>query len=395
MKICFISNCSRIGGAERVLLETIDVMTESGIECCVLLPGEGKFADELSRRRIQYATIRSCSLTMSGKPTPWQRFKAIPRFAIAAVLAARIIVKWNCDLIYSNTVTVGHGAIVAWLLQKPHIWHLHEFGKEDHGFNFYFGERFSIKTIGSMSSICIVVSNALAMKYQQFIARPNLTVIYPSMHLELDGLTSRQESTLKLAPRKARFQCIVVGGIFAGKRQEDALRALSVLRTEGLDVHLLIVGGVEDTLYREALDEIICENELEDFVCFTGEVRDARPMIQQCDALLVFSRSEAFGRVTIEAMLAGKPVIGAAAGATPELVIDGLYGLIYKLGDTDALAETIKYLHNNPDTAHYFGKNGQQWAHSIFTKERYSSELLVIINSVRKPVVSQIHGPLC
>jgi glycosyltransferase involved in cell wall biosynthesis len=389
LKIAFISNCQRIGGAERVLLETIDVLSERGIECRVLLPRQGQFAEELSRRGIQYAIVRSAFLTMTGKPTPWQRFKAVLRFIAAAFLAARKIAKWKCDVIYSNTVTVGHGAIAAKLLRKPHIWHLHEFGKEDHGFGFYFGERFSCRAIGSMSSTCITVSKALAAKYQQFISRSKLTVLYPSMHLQLERMERPHEPTAALLPCDAQFRCIIVGGIFAGKRQEDAVRALALVRKGGLNAQLLLVGGLEDTLYHKHLAQIIRDNDLENKAIFTGEVRDARPLIQASDVVLVCSRSEAFGRVSIEAMLAGKPVIGAAAGATPELVQDGFNGVVFKLADSVSLAEKIRYLYQHPDVRRRLGENGQQWAHSLFTKERYSGELFGILNTVQKPAGSQ------
>ena len=53
------------------------------------------------------------------------------------------------------------------------------------------------------------------------------------------------------------------------------------------------------------------------------------------------SRAEAFGRVTVEAMKLGLPVIGAARGATPELVRDGWNGLLYAHGDANELAGKI------------------------------------------------------
>jgi glycosyltransferase involved in cell wall biosynthesis len=381
LRICFVSNCRRMGGAERVLLETIDVLTGKGIKCMVLVPGEGEFAKELSRKGIVHKIARSTSLSMSGKPSAWERCKAAVRFVIAVASAMRYMVTWRCDVVFSNTVTVGHGAVAAKILSKPHIWHLHEFGREDHGFGFYFGERLSCRIVGSLSRVCIVVSKALAKKYRGLINPTKLIVLYPSMHLDLD---ERIPPALdrSLGVNDGSFRCIIVGGVFAGKRQEDAVLAFNLLKEQDFDGQLFVVGASDDLEYRAKLDRMIGDLSLQDRVIFTGEVRDARPLIQTSDVLIVCSRSEAFGRVTIEAMLAGKPVIGASAGATPELVQDKFNGLIYEVGNPAALAEKMLYLYRHPGVAHDLGENGKHWASSVFTVARYSEELDSILGLI-------------
>ena len=56
------------------------------------------------------------------------------------------------------------------------------------------------------------------------------------------------------------------------------------------------------------------------------------------------SRSEAFGRVTVEYLRRGRPVIGTRSGGTPELVEDGVTGFLYEPGDCTALAHRIELL---------------------------------------------------
>lgn len=381
MKICFISNCPRIGGAERVLLETIDVLLQEGIECRVLLPGAGKFAEELERRGIPHVIIRSAFLTLPGEPTVWRRLKAAARILMATLLVAREIVASKCDVVYSNTVTVGHGAIAAALLNKPHIWHLHEFGREDHGYGYYFGEKFSCQAVGRLSVSCIVVSKALADKYARYIPYTKLAVVYPSMNLELERLSDSGNSGCD-GNHRGQLRCITVGGIVEGKRQADAIQAFAHLQKDGINAALTIVGAVESPRYRQELDESIKQHHLEEKVHFAGEVRDARSLIQASDVLLVCSGAEAFGRVTIEAMLAGKPIIGSAAGATPELVRDGCNGLIYPLANSAALADKIRYLYQNPEAGRLLGENGKQWAESLFTNQRFSCELMAVLKSL-------------
>ena len=171
-----------------------------------------------------------------------------------------------------------------------------------------------------MSSACIVVSNALSLNYENFIPASKLTVIYPSMHRAQVGaadVTGGCESSVALS---GLFRIILVGGLTEGKGQVEAIEALGHLARGGVAAELVIVGD-GDPVYRKNLERIAMSNPPEARVTFAGRVKSANALIRSSDVLVVCSRCEAFGRVTIEGMLAGKPVVGARSGATPELSV--------------------------------------------------------------------------
>jgi glycosyltransferase involved in cell wall biosynthesis len=181
----------------------------------------------------------------------------------------------------------------------------------------------------------------------------------------------------------AGFRLVTIGGLVVGKRQEDAVLALSYLVQGGIDAELLLVGESYPS-YRETLEQIVKSNDLTERVHFIGYVPDASWVLQSADVLLICSRSEAFGRVTIEAMLAGKPVVGAACGATLELVQEGFNGLLYRGGDAMDLATRLKFLAENPPIMRRLGENGRAWASSHFTKDRYASDIKLVLSSAAK-----------
>jgi len=121
---------------------------------------------------------------------------------------------------------------------------------------------------------------------------------------------------------------------------------------------------------------------LEKLVRFTGQVSDPSPIVKGSDIALVCSRSEAFGRVTVEAMKLGKPVVGARGGATPELIQENFNGLLYTPGDYLDLAQKIKYLIDNPEVARQMGENGRRWAEQEFTQEKYAGKVLQALEEV-------------
>jgi glycosyltransferase involved in cell wall biosynthesis len=74
-------------------------------------------------------------------------------------------------------------------------------------------------------------------------------------------------------------------------------------------------------------------------------------------------------------MKLGLPVVGAAAGATPELVRDGWNGLLYEPGDAEALSESVKRLYNDRTECVAMGRRGRDWAMQTFNRRVYGSEL--------------------
>jgi glycosyltransferase involved in cell wall biosynthesis len=115
-----------------------------------------------------------------------------------------------------------------------------------------------------------------------------------------------------------------------------------------------------------------------------GYRNDAFSYMCIADVVLMCSRSEGFGRVTVEGMLAGKVVIGARSGATTELIQDGVTGLLYTLGDYKELANKIQYIHDNPVQARLTGKNAKEWAALNFSEERYGMDLMQVLLNIAK-----------
>jgi glycosyltransferase involved in cell wall biosynthesis len=97
---------------------------------------------------------------------------------------------------------------------------------------------------------------------------------------------------------------------------------------------------------------------------------------------------EAFGRATVEAMKLGRPVVGAASGGTLELVRDGWSGLLYKPGDTAALAERVERLDRDRAFLRELAANARSWATATFTTERFTNSLMAVFDAVsRRPAL--------
>jgi glycosyltransferase involved in cell wall biosynthesis len=378
MKICFVLGLSNTLGANGAFLEPLDGLIRSGIDCKVIIPRKGPITDELKKRNIKFAIIPYMWWITKNDSPYWKRIAKIIITAFAIIPVYLQIRRWKCDLVYTNTIAICVGAFAAKLLRKPHVWHIHEFGYEDHGLRYILGEKTSIGLINKLSSLCIAISGAVAKKYIQYIPKEKIKIIYQSVSLPATPFVIKERVPFQI-------QCAIVGNVASGKGQADAIRAVHKVSSMGINVGLWIIGDAHPSSnYRKHLLETIEELKIDSRIRFLGQLEPSVciQFMEGADVLLMCSRSEGFGRVTIEAMLRGTPVIGARSGATTELVKDEFNGLLYELHNTNDLASKIAYLYNNPEKAKQMSADCKKWAESTFTPEKYYSNIIKTLKNI-------------
>jgi glycosyltransferase involved in cell wall biosynthesis len=101
-----------------------------------------------------------------------------------------------------------------------------------------------------------------------------------------------------------------------------------------------------------------------------------------CNVFALPSRGEGFGLVILEAMAHAKPVIGGAHGGIPDIVEDGVTGLLVPHGDVERLGQALESLFNNPNMAREMGANGRDRLAKTFSFAQFQSHLTQILNHV-------------
>lgn len=376
MRLLAVVHDSNKYGASRSFLEVINGLQEKSVDCFVIMPSEGPLTEELDDIGINYNFI-PFKMWLSRSPVIWKRVvRSIYNLLISFWVA---YIAWNlkADLIYSNTIMTPVGAIAAKMIGKPHIWQIREFAQEDYLLDFDLGIKFSHKLIDRLSFRVILVSYALMDKYSQYINSGKLTVIYNPVSAEYQP-TGSKAFNQPTRSENVYPSVIIVGLIHLIKGQMDAVLALSELIKLNKLVKLVIVGD-GDHRYISSLQRIIKQYKIDKYVEFTGYVDNPRILLESSDIVLVCSRSEAFGRVTVEGMISGKPIIGARSGATPELIIEGFNGLMYEPGNYVDLANKIKELVDDPDKAIVMGNNGKRLAIEKYSRDNCVAKIFDIL----------------
>jgi glycosyltransferase involved in cell wall biosynthesis len=149
--------------------------------------------------------------------------------------------------------------------------------------------------------------------------------------------------------------------------------AFAVIAAEFPDAQLTIIGKTENQSYTAELLRQVQKHGLEMRVRFMAAISQAELAVWMANssALVLPSLSEGLGRVIIEAMATGTPVIGSEIGGIPELVEDGITGLLVPAGDEAALAGKLRWILQNPGSARAMGIRARVFAEKFFSTSGY------------------------
>ncbi|MBI2833511.1 MAG: glycosyltransferase family 4 protein [Acidobacteria bacterium] len=143
------------------------------------------------------------------------------------------------------------------------------------------------------------------------------------------------------------FLLLVVGRLHPEKGYTHLFQALPAIRARASRPVIVLVAGAGPFLdrYRAEVASLGCA----DIVRFLGFRSDVADLIAASDVMVLPSVAEAFGLALTEALHLGTPVVATRVGGIPEIVDDGLDGVLVPGGDHHALSEAIGALLNDPE----------------------------------------------
>jgi glycosyltransferase involved in cell wall biosynthesis len=172
----------------------------------------------------------------------------------------------------------------------------------------------------------------------------------------------------------------------------DCIEILARVRAAGLGARLVMCG---DGPERADAEVLAARLGVADQVIFAGQQPQSmiREYLSIADLLLLPSQSESFGLVALEAMACEVPVIATRVGGLPELIDDGVTGLLFGVGDLDAMSAGAIRLLRDPVASEQFGRRGRQVAISRFSAQRiipeYEALYRDVIASTGPPAVAR------
>ena len=177
----------------------------------------------------------------------------------------------------------------------------------------------------------------------------------------------------------------IVGHIQSWKGQDLVVQAMAQLRTRHPELRCLIVGGVhrQGAEYAQRIRDRIATEGLEQRVLLTGARRDVAACLDAMDvAIHASTNPEPFGRVLIEAMALGRPLVAPREGGPLEIVVDGETGLLVPPRDPTALAAAIERLVADPELRRRMGTAGRARVDAVFDIRRHVTTMEAIFDEM-------------
>jgi glycosyltransferase involved in cell wall biosynthesis len=348
-RVVFYDDHPRNDGGATIWTRTVaGELSRRAWDVCILFPDEGVAVTRARESGLPVRIVRAPALLRRYG----RRLRPIEGLGLLAALpwywlrlASRLR---SADIVH---VADHRGLVLAGpaarLVHRPVVWHVHT----SHGSRL-------LNRLGSALAAAVVVPSA-------------------STAANLPGLRARARQLPNAVPdrlftlpdpRPAAPQVLVTAGRLHPVKGFDVLLAAArLLRDDGLDFRLRIVGGVQPghEAHAAELQQLCADFDLERLVTFTGEQRHPEQFWRDASVYIQPSRQEPGGLAALEAMATGLPVVASAVGGLPDVVIDGQTGRLVSPGDATELASAIAELLAAPSRAQAMGRAARQRARAF------------------------------
>lgn len=372
MNILFLANCESPYGANLSMIDLILKLKEQGQNAYVVLPKDGQVERILRAKKIKYCIIpfNMCA----HYPDVYSVRQKLDMYLKNKLLLNEVkiyIDKWNIDVIHSNASNLDFGQMLATRYRLPHVWHVREMLYDDYQLVY----DFEYLTLLLMKQADKVICISDFVRRKRNIAGKNICVLPDGIDLDKYFIMDK--------PVFGSKECIEL--LFAANMNEskgaiDAIKATEILvKKYKMNVHLTLAG--DDTSYIRKCFRYIGARSYMDFVGFQPDLTELR---RNADIVFMCSRSEALGRVTLESMLGRCLVIGANAGATPELIDNGITGYLYEANDVYQLANITREAIINKEKSREIIEDAQKYVLNNFGSKKYARDIIKIYEKASK-----------
>jgi len=293
----------------------------------------------------------------------------------------------GATVVHVNSSVSLEGALAARVVGVPLVWHIRELIHDPNPAYWpLLGRPLTAWVIRRLAHRVVCISRPVAVGVFGVAATdklPSQCVIVPNAVDIPPSLTSQPKPS-KTDPQTP-FQLGFLGRITPQKGLETMLEALAGLQDYAWE--LCIAGRFVDAAYERHVHEKITALGLTDRVRWVGETADPLSFLQTLDGLAVPSLAEAFGRVVIEALMCGTPVIASAAGGIPEILAPAGELPLGTLVDPPTVAgwqQALAQWLTDPEGRAELALRGQQIAQTHYTPKAIAAQVLAVYAGIHK-----------
>ena len=379
--VLFVDHTAVMGGAQHSLLDIAEANREHG---AVALFEDGPFAAALEGRGVRVLHISGGEALRGIKKA--SRFPGVGPLVAAERLASGLAdAARPFDILYANSPkSFLVGALAGTMARKPVIWHLRDILDREH---FSAANVRAVITTANWRAMRVVANSAATA--EAFVAAGGRASLVTVVHNGIDPAPfdalapdTRDAIRAELGIPRDAFLAGAFSRLHPWKGQTVLLDAVE--RMPG--VHALIVGGAlfsGEASYEAELRARAVQEPLAGRVHMLGARTDVPRLLAACDVVVHPSvLAEPFGRVIVEAMLAGRPVVATRTGGVPEVVADGETGVLVPPDDARALGDALEALRRDAARATTLARRGIVHARQHFSRDAMLAGVRRVIDEV-------------
>ena len=362
IKIVYLVNHAAPYGSNVALLNIIDGMLNYNVEIFAVVGEHGSLCEELEKRNIKFEIIHHQFQIYPRIKTLKNFVSFLPRILQMLIInfnaeskLKKIVQKSRPDLIHTNIGPTHIGYNVAKKMGIPHVWHIREYQDLDFGMNPFPSKANFINKINSTNNNTIAITRGV---FNHFSMSSNATVIY-------DGVM--KEKAIQFKEIKNKY-FLFLGRLEETKGIRQLLIAFFDFAEFNTDYELLIAGNGSDFFTKEMID-LVNNSRYADNIHFLGFRKDVHELLSKATALIVPSKHEGFGFITVEAMFNGCLVVGNNSGGTKEILESENLGILYS--GHDELVSSLKEI-SSLGIENYYStiKKAQIIAEKLYSQEQ-------------------------
>ncbi|MBI3837574.1 MAG: glycosyltransferase family 4 protein [Planctomycetia bacterium] len=365
------------GGAALSTLGLIGMLRADGIGACAVCHDAGTAAEREHLRDAVGGAVLFTRLYWWNRKIRmplWKRPLAEAKQILAtgwsissAARVAEFATRMQAHLIHTNTILTPEGGLAAHRLGLPHVWHLREMLGPGQPFRLWREGPSLGRYLAQYCSKLVANSQASAAQVRDWLPDDLLEVVPNG----IDVSRFRVRST---PDRGGPIVVAMVGNLTSRWKKHGLFIEAAALVDRQLPIRWRIYGHdpsqagrrVGDA-YVDGLHAEIARAGMSDRFEWPGFVAEPADIMSQVDLLVHPADSESFGRVVVEAMAAGLPVVGVRAGGVGDIVEHGVTGLLAKKDDPRDLAACIDRLARDPALRRGMGLAGRQRAEGEYS----------------------------
>lgn len=375
MTVVYVCIDPTLGGSSKSLFDMIQSVKE---QVCpvVLFPQDGEAFDFFMNHGIEcyihpfvflHKFKQNRFADVWRRPWRWYPIKK-RRIDIGCALYLKLkLMGRRVDIVHSNTSPNDVGVYLARFFRAKHVWHVRECLDDHAQFQMYGGRERLIRKINNADARIAISS----------YVRNHWEMVERNTYLIHDAICSKDDSVC-LFP-KEKYVIFVSYNLTEAKGSRVAIKAFGLSKLVNEGYRMVLMGNCKAD-YQTSLMATA-----EEFQCGSGIVflpcqSNVKPFFEKASAMIMASKYEGLGRVTVEAMFYGCPVIAHASGGTLDVVQDRKTG--YLFNDIEDCARLLRHvcLTNQEEVA----LHAQEYAVDNFSMDTYGARILNVYHSLLK-----------